>query len=161
YYRLARELGTDQPVYGLQARPLGGESQAPHPTIEEMAAEYLEAVRSLQPAGPYLLAGYSFGAVVAFEMARQLTGAGEEVAMLALLDEMVPAGDETADVDTASVIADFLRYSAYQQGRTLEIDAAALRDLPLDDQLAQGLETLGGPEALGPGFDIPMLRALA
>lgn len=118
-------------------------------------------MRSLQPAGPYLLAGWSFGAVVAFEMARQLTGAGEEVGLLALLDQPVSPGDEAAEVDTAAVIADILRHRARGQGRTLELDAEALRGLPLDVQLARGLESLGSMEALGPGFDIPMLRALA
>ncbi|HSK81566.1 MAG TPA: condensation domain-containing protein, partial [Thermoanaerobaculia bacterium] len=161
YYRLARELGTGQPVYGLQARPLEEHAEAPQAMIEEMAAGYLEAVRSLQPAGPYLLAGYSFGGVVAFEMARQLTLAGEEVALLALLDTTVPPGNEAAEIDTAAVVADMVRHLAREQGRTVEIDADALRDLPLDGQLAQGLEILGSEEPLGPGFDIPLLRGLA
>ncbi|HYX22780.1 MAG TPA: condensation domain-containing protein, partial [Thermoanaerobaculia bacterium] len=170
YYQLARQLGTDQPVYGLQARPLdgqagqagkAGQAEAPQTTIEEMAAEYLDAVRGLQPAGPYLLAGYSFGGVVAFEMARQLTRAGEEVALLAILDQPVSPGDEAAAVDTAAIIAEMLKHHARGQGRTLELDEEALRGLPLDDQLARGLEVLGGLEALGPGFDVPLLRDLA
>jgi amino acid adenylation domain-containing protein/non-ribosomal peptide synthase protein (TIGR01720 family) len=161
YYQLARELGTDQPVYGLQAPPLDGADGAPRVTVEETAAEYLEAVRSHQPAGPYRLAGWSFGAVVAFEMARQLTAAGEEVALLALLDQPASPGDAAAEVDTASVIADILAHRARGQGRTLELDAEALRGLPLDLQLARGLAALGSVEALGPGFDIPLLRGLA
>ena len=159
YYQLARRLGTDQPVYGLQARPL--EDEAPRVTIEETAAEYLEAVRGLQPAGPYHLAGWSFGAIVAFEMARQLKGAGEEVALLALLDQPVSPGDEDAEVDTAAVVADILRHRARDEGQPLDLDAEALRGLPLDAQLARGLEILGGQEALGPGFDLPLLRHLA
>jgi thioesterase domain-containing protein len=162
YYRLARELGADQPLYGLQARPVdAGATEAPRISIEETAAEYVDAVRSLQPAGPYLLAGYSFGGVVAFEMARQLTSAGQEVALLAILDQPVSPGDEEAEIDTAAVIAEMLRHQARSEGRALNLDADALRGLPLDEQLARGLEILGGPEALGPGFDIPLLRALA
>jgi non-ribosomal peptide synthase protein (TIGR01720 family) len=161
YYQLARELGTDQPLYGLQAQPLDGEDAAPRVTIEETAAEYLEAVRGLQPAGPYRLAGWSFGAVVAFEMARQLAVLGEEVALLALLDQPVSPGDAAAEVDTASVIADILSHRARGQGRALDLDAGALRGLPLDAQLARGLAALGSVEALGPGFDLPLLRALA
>ncbi|HKH45402.1 MAG TPA: non-ribosomal peptide synthase/polyketide synthase [Thermoanaerobaculia bacterium] len=160
YYRLARELGTDQPVYGLQARPLDGQAQAPQATIEEMAAEYLQAVRSVQPAGPYLLAGYSFGGIVAFEMARQLTDSGEEVALLALLDQGAPVGDEAAEVDTAAVIADMVRHHAGDRGTTPALHADELRGLPLEAQLARGLEILGSMEALGPGFDIPLLRDL-
>ncbi|HTG31557.1 MAG TPA: amino acid adenylation domain-containing protein [Thermoanaerobaculia bacterium] len=161
YYRLARQLDTDQPVYGLQARPMEGQAEAPRVTVEETAAEYVDAVRSFQPAGPYLLAGYSFGGVVAFEMARQLTGAGEEVALLALLDTAVPPGNEAAEVDTAAIVVDFLRYLAREQGRTLDLEAEALRGLPIDGQLARGLELLGSLEALGPGVDIPLLRDLA
>ncbi len=161
YYRLARELGTDQPVYGLQARPLEGWAEAPWVTIEEMAAEYLDAVRSLQPAGPYLLAGHSFGGIVAFEMARQLIGAGEEVALLAILDEGVPRGDEAAKVDTAAVIVDLVRYHTRGQEPAPALHADELRGLPLEAQLARGLEVLESMDAeLGPGFDIPMLRDL-
>jgi non-ribosomal peptide synthase protein (TIGR01720 family) len=161
YYRLARELGTDQPVYGLQARPLDGPTEAPRVTIEEMASEYVAVVRSLQPHGPYHLAGYSFGGVVAFEMARQLTLGGQEVALLALLDQPVSRGDETATVDTASVIADIVRHHAGAEGRTLDLDANVLRGLSVDGQLARALEILGGLNPLGPGFDIPLLRDLA
>jgi non-ribosomal peptide synthase protein (TIGR01720 family) len=161
YYQLARHLGTAQPVYGLQGRPLEDLDAKRRVTIEETAAEYLEAVRSLQPAGPYLLAGWSFGAIVAFEMARQLNRAGDEVALLAILDQPVSPGDETAEVDTASVIAEILSHRARGEGRTLYLDADSLRGLPLDAQLAKGLELLGGQEALGPGFDLPLLRNLA
>ena len=61
YYRLARQLGIDQPVYGFQARRLDGHAEAPQVTIEQTATEHVNAVRSFQPAGPYLLAGYFFG----------------------------------------------------------------------------------------------------
>ncbi len=163
YYPLARQLGTDRPFYGLRARPIDGQTgqaAAPRITIEDMASEYLDAVRSLQPAGPYLLAGYSFGGIVAFEMARQLTSAGEEVALLAILDEGVPLCDEAAEVDTAAVIADMVRHHSRDQGITPALHAAELRGLPLELQLARGLEVLGSMEALGPGFDIPLLRDL-
>ncbi len=161
YYRLARHLGADQPLYGLQARPVDGRDEASRVTIEEMAAEYVDAVRSFQPAGPYLLAGYSFGGVVAFEMARQLTGAGEEVALLAILDQPVSPGDEAAEVDTADVITEIARHHARGQGHTLDLDAETLRGMPIDGQLALVLERLGSLDALGPGFDIPLLRGLA
>jgi amino acid adenylation domain-containing protein len=85
YRELVACLGPDQPVYGLQAVGLDGR-HAPHTRVEDMAAHYLREVRTVQPAGPYHLAGMSFGGVVAFEMARQLEAAGKEVALLALFD---------------------------------------------------------------------------
>src|SRR5207253_947469 len=82
---LARHLGPDQPVYGLQARGLDGK-QPPLTRIEDMAACYLQEVRALQPAGPYSLGGVSFGGVVAYEMAQQLLAAGAEIGLLILFD---------------------------------------------------------------------------
>jgi aspartate racemase len=82
---LARLLGDDQPVYGLEARGLDGKNR-PLDRIEEMAALYIREMRSLQPEGPYYLCGLSFGGVVAFEMAQQLLAQGQKVGVLALFD---------------------------------------------------------------------------
>src|SRR5205085_7620154 len=90
YRYLARHLGEDQPFYGLQARGLDG-VEAPLTDIEAMAACYLKEVFAAQPRGPYFLGGYSFGGVVAFEMAQQLSARGEEVSLLAIVDEEAPA----------------------------------------------------------------------
>jgi acyl transferase domain-containing protein/thioesterase domain-containing protein/SAM-dependent methyltransferase len=89
YVELARALGPDQPFYGLQARGLDGEAP-PDATIEDMARRYVAALRSAQPAGPYHVGGFSFGCLVAFEMAQQLRRDGQEVALLALVDEPAP-----------------------------------------------------------------------
>ena len=89
YYDLARHLGSNQPFYGLQPFGIDGQG-APHFRIEDMATHYIDALRALQPEGPYLLGGYSFGGVVAFEMAQQLRKAGHSVGCLALLDTWVP-----------------------------------------------------------------------
>jgi len=90
YHDLARLVGSDQPFYGLQARGLDG-TATPHTSIAEMAAHYIKEIREVQPEGPYLIGGRSSGGTVAFEMACQLSAAGEEVALLALLDAY-PAG---------------------------------------------------------------------
>jgi thioesterase domain-containing protein/acyl carrier protein len=82
-------LGTDQPFYGLQARGLDGK-QAPFSSIEDMAASYIQEIRTVQPQGPYYLGGYSFGGKVAFEMAQQLNAQGETVALLVLFDTYLP-----------------------------------------------------------------------
>ncbi|MGX5851666.1 hybrid non-ribosomal peptide synthetase/type I polyketide synthase [Mesorhizobium sp. PL10] len=85
YTPLARALGTEQPLFGLQARGLNGEAR-PHLSIPEMAREYVEAIKSVQPGGPYQLAGLSMGGSIAWEMACQLHDAGDEVAIVGLLD---------------------------------------------------------------------------
>lgn len=86
---LARRLRADRPVYALQGRGFDADD-APHLRVDDMVRDYLVAVRSVQPHGPYLLAGYSFGGLVAYEMGRRLAATGEEVALLALLDTSVP-----------------------------------------------------------------------
>jgi amino acid adenylation domain-containing protein len=84
YEKLARLLGPDQPSYGLVAPP------EPFTTIETMAAHYIEQMHIVQSTGPYHLAGYCFGGVVAYEIAQQLRAAGEEVGLLAVLDSSPP-----------------------------------------------------------------------
>jgi thioesterase domain-containing protein/acyl carrier protein len=85
---LARALGPEQPVYGVQAVGLDG-SQRPYIRVEEMASHYIREIRALQPEGPYYLGGYCFGGVVAFEMARQLTADGQQVGLLAIVDTVL------------------------------------------------------------------------
>ena len=84
-HELARHLGQDRPFYAFQSRGLDGR-QEPLTDIREMAAHYISEMRLVQPHGPYLLGGRSFGGTVAFEMACQLQDAGEEVGLLAVLD---------------------------------------------------------------------------
>lgn len=85
---LALALDTRRPVYGLQSRGLNP-GREPHTRVEEMAVSYLEQIRTVQPSGPYALAGYSFGGLVAFEMARMLSARGEPVEWLGLIDPAV------------------------------------------------------------------------
>jgi thioesterase domain-containing protein len=82
---LSVAMGRGQPFYGLQARGLDG-TLTPHDRIEDMAAAYLEEVRTVQPHGPYVFGGYSGGGLVAYEMARQATDAGDSVALVVLID---------------------------------------------------------------------------
>ncbi len=86
---VARGLQPKQPVYGLQARGVDG-AERPHEDLVAMAAEYLGEIRQTQPEGPYLLGGYSGGGVVAYEMAQQLTAAGQRVGALVLFDTFSP-----------------------------------------------------------------------
>jgi thioesterase domain-containing protein/acyl carrier protein len=86
--RFPKYLGPEQPVYGLQSR--SGALAHPHFSVDDMARHYLSEIRSVQARGPYSLFGYSFGGLVAFEMARQLAMHGEEVAFLGMFNTPVP-----------------------------------------------------------------------
>jgi acyl-coenzyme A synthetase/AMP-(fatty) acid ligase/thioesterase domain-containing protein/acyl carrier protein len=78
-----------RPVYGIQARGLE-ERAWPDRSVEACARRYLGELRSLQATGPYLLAGHSFGGLVAFEMACRLEADGEKVARLSIVDAIAP-----------------------------------------------------------------------
>lgn len=99
---LAQLIGNARPFYGLQARGLFGDSQ-PHETFKQMAADYITEMQSVQPQGPYLLGGFSGGGITAYEIARQLMGAGHEVSRLALLDTPLPYNDPLSSVDRMSI----------------------------------------------------------
>jgi len=87
YRDLSRYLGSDQPFYGLQSQGLDGRCP-PLTRIEDMAAQYVKEIRTVQPHGPYFLGGYCLGGAIAFEVAQQLRAKGEQIALLALFDTM-------------------------------------------------------------------------
>ncbi|AFH50187.1 Nonribosomal peptide synthetase DhbF [Ignavibacterium album JCM 16511] len=85
YRDLAKRLNSNRTVYGIQARGLNGEDHI-HQSIEEMAADYIKAIKSVQSKGPYHIGGYCMGGSVAYEMALQLSKNGDEVANVFLLE---------------------------------------------------------------------------
>jgi len=87
---LSDRLGPDQPFYGLQAQGADGRLPA-LPSIEAMAAQYVEAIRAVDANGPYRLAGYSAGGLIALEMAQQLIKAGARIELLVMIDTLSPA----------------------------------------------------------------------
>jgi thioesterase domain-containing protein len=88
-HTLARLLGADQPFYGLQSRGLDGLGR-PLTRIEDIAAACVQEIRGLQSGGPYHLVGMCMGGLVAWEIARQLRDAGQEVGLLALVETWPP-----------------------------------------------------------------------
>jgi acetoacetyl-CoA synthetase len=87
-WALAREMDCHSAVYGIQARGLH-EGEVANSRVEDMAADYVAQIRSVQPHGPYTLAGFSLGGLIAFEMAQQLLQCGEKVELVALVDSQV------------------------------------------------------------------------
>ncbi|MBT3778401.1 MAG: amino acid adenylation domain-containing protein, partial [Rhodospirillaceae bacterium] len=125
YETLVAGIGPNIPLYGLQARGLENDDP-PHRSVSEMAACYLEAIQRFQPNGPYRLLGWSFGGMVAHEMARQLEAVGQTVELLALLDSRLHLSEKEV---------------ALSVGFDAIVDAAALMgadiaDLPRNRALA-------------------------
>jgi len=129
YDLLARCLGKDQPFYGLQASGLDGE-QEPTCDIAEMAALYIDAIRTVQPEGPFRLGGLCAGGLVAFEMAQQLRALGEEVSLLALLDSSaVSFVSPQSHVRNDSTITDLFRGFLDWFNGMLQLTSEQWRDL--------------------------------
>jgi acyl transferase domain-containing protein/thioesterase domain-containing protein len=116
YGELVQQLGDDQPVYAF--RPRGADQELPpHLTIDAMIADYLEALRALQPAGPYHLAGWSTGGIFAFALAESLERAGEEVALVAMFDTPLPSiCDDIGVEDDLRFLCDLINYASRFSG---------------------------------------------
>jgi acetoacetyl-CoA synthetase len=84
-FRVVKGLQSRHPIYGLQSKGFDGKAE-PLARVEDMAECYLEAIRKLQPRGPYALIGYSFGGLAMMEVAQRLQDTGERVALLAMVE---------------------------------------------------------------------------
>jgi thioesterase domain-containing protein len=134
YLALARYLGPDQPFFGLQAQDLDRDGD-PYLSVEELATRYLEEVTELLPCGPYLLAGWSFGGLVAFEMAQQLRRRGEKVAGLALIDTRTPMSNARLVQLDPEIMKSYI---LLEQAKSIAKISA--RDLPLVPEDLLGLD---------------------
>jgi thioesterase domain-containing protein len=151
YQPLAHRLGQDRPFYGIRARGLHGETDLPA-RLEDMAAEYVAAVRTVQAEGPYHLGGWSVGGLVAFEMARQFVAQGQSVGLLALLDSTLPLNPANPRY------AEEAELSAREYG--LDITLEELDRLGPDEQLPylwQHVQRLGLVEADTP---LPLVQQI-
>jgi acyl carrier protein len=119
YRELAQELGSEQPLYGLQARGLDG-IQSPNTVVAEMAAAYIEEIRETQPDGPYCLLGYSAVGSVAYEMAQQLVAAGMPIAFLGIVDHEAPGGSPLSPPWTPTYAIRFSRNIPMQRAAFAE-----------------------------------------
>jgi amino acid adenylation domain-containing protein len=167
YLDLARHLAPEQPFYALQSPQPG---DGPPPSLEEMAARYLAALRRVQPHGPYRLGGWSMGGLVAFAMAQQLATEGEEVAFLALIDTLPPSPEPLPPPADDELVAEFIHDVAHLLGREVGIVPEELRGLPAREkldraiELAQGAGALAadlGPEQMRPLFEMFAINARA
>jgi amino acid adenylation domain-containing protein len=133
YQGLATALDQDLPVIGVQSRAAGGHRE--HESLAEMAAEYAAAILAEQRTGPYFLAGWSMGGVVAVSVADLLERDGREVAFVGLIDSYVPEGG-TPDplLAPAAVLAGVVGDVAVEPQR-LDALRRELHGLPLGERL--------------------------
>ena len=113
FFQLVRHIGLRHPTYGMPAKGLDGLDE-PLERIEDMAEFYLDAVREVQPRGPYFLVGYSVGGLVTLEMARRLSARGERVALLAMVDSY-PDRRHLSLAQHLRLIIRLARHHAYRQ----------------------------------------------
>ncbi len=140
---LAHHLGKACPVFGIEQFTVEGELHL-LPTIEQMASHYIESIQTERPEGPYIIGGYSFGGVVAYEMCRQLTAQGKNVEKLILIDSFMPNTDTFNAIDISNVEVDnfdvmALLLVANNFGRRFKIDAELKLEhvdgMPLNKQI--------------------------
>jgi thioesterase domain-containing protein len=115
-------------IYALQS-PFLYQDGVPHVTVEDLAADYLQNIKKVQPEGPYNLVGYCFGGLISLEIAQQLTEIGDEINSLTLLDTRSPLYEGETEFDDAILLSWFARDLAIPYGKTLTIDPAELRTL--------------------------------
>ncbi len=160
YVELVQQLGDDQPVYVFRPRGLDQELP-PHLTISEMIDDYLPTLRELQPVGPYYLAGWSTGGTFAFALAEALERAGEEVALLALMDSPLPSLCDDVDVDDDTrFFCDLINFANRCAGADVRIDYERLANLPQADQFSAAVEEARTSGMLPPETPDEFIRKL-
>lgn len=151
-YDFACCLGSDQPFYALQAPGLDGKSE-PMTRVKDIAAHYIKAIETVQPLGPYMLGGHSFGVWVAFEMALQFQARGQQVGLLTFIDEAFQAEREPLELpDDADIILDL-----YQSFYSLSLEYP--QQLSPEDKLLDVIEQLKRANILPPDFGLTQIRS--
>jgi thioesterase domain-containing protein/acyl carrier protein len=153
YQDLVSGLDSERPVYGLQAPGLADEIE-PLTQISEMATHYIEAMRTVQPDGPYLLGGFSFGGLVAFEMSQQLQAQSQEVAFLFLIDTQAMGQVLFNLEDDSAVLFFIIEHLLKLDKNTVAMDE--LRGLSFEEQISHFLAQ--HREQLSASFDLSQLR---
>ncbi|PMB42624.1 non-ribosomal peptide synthetase [Fischerella thermalis CCMEE 5330] len=134
YFNLSRRLGEDYPFYALEDNPDQDEPEII--SVEETATRYLEEIRQVQPHGPYLLGGFCYGGVLAFEMAQQLQRQGQTVGLLVVIDAILPeTGVKPGEDDDAKFLLRMAESIKTNNNIDFSVGFDELRGLPLNEQL--------------------------
>ncbi|WP_410590237.1 amino acid adenylation domain-containing protein [Amycolatopsis sp. lyj-23] len=140
YLGLVQHLDPGRPMYGLQSPNIGGHAELPV-SVEDVAEEYAARIRAIQPSGPYHLLGWSFGGLLAHEIAVQLQEAGERVETLCVLDSFpVDAAGQTPPT-RQELLVSFLEHLGHDAG---DFTGADLSPAAVIDVLRRGGSRLAG-----------------
>jgi thioesterase domain-containing protein/acyl carrier protein len=159
YSALARELGPDQPFYGVQApevASLNGDAPVCE-SMEELAAYYVAAIRMAQPEPPYFLGGWSYGGVVGYEMALQLEDAGA-AACVALVDTWPRAANTAPEADECAILHAFAQEVAAAAGRPFPMAYDELRQVEPADRTAYLVARLESARMLARDSGLQLVR---
>jgi thioesterase domain-containing protein len=161
YVDLARSLGTDRPFYGFQTPGLYGERDL-YTSIQDLAAHYIEAMRKIEPEGPYFLGGWSIGGNIAYEMAQQLGAQSQEVSQLLLLDSAarVPREEHSEEGEGREEPAeedDALRMIRFF-GEALPISKEDLAQLQGDERIDYIVKKAISVNLLPPDIEVVQVR---
>ncbi len=168
FYDLGRYLGKDQPLYAFQAYDtLDGESEV-LTRIEDIASNYLEAMQTVQPQGPYFLGGHSFGGRVAFEIARQLHQQQQEIGLLVIIDDYAPMPKETSsslfsyynEWGDARWLMEVVESVEIAVSSAIDVTYEQLQKLTWSEQLEQILQQFKIVNALPPNSQIKHLQQM-
>ncbi len=155
FYRdMVEQLGDAYTVYGLQALGVDGKTE-PLTLVEEMAAHYIEALRIIQPEGPYFLGGASFGGTLAFEMAQQFNAMGQQVDLLALMDTPGPGHMPVEFNDDAEILAYMLKL-----GYDITVSLEELRRLEFEEQFDYCIKQIAMKNKENPDIDLTHFRTV-
>lgn len=155
YAELATALAPDVPFHALQALGLAA-GQQPLRSVADMAALYRETLLAAQPRGPYHLAGWSAGGLIAWELAQQLHAHGHDVALLAMFDAYAPAALDVSEPGEGDEVRDMLTLL----GSEVALDEARLRVLGREERLEYVLNAAKAADIIPPGYRAADARRL-
>ncbi|NEO73738.1 KR domain-containing protein, partial [Moorena sp. SIO3H5] len=162
---LGQYLDPNQPFYALQSPDLDGKSR-PMNQVQEMASKHIQAIQTIQPQGPYLIGGNSFGAIVAFEIAQQLIHQEHQVNLLAILDMRAPSNTRSQQISpptTEDIIRMFIPVAKVFGRSRKNVQLLSFEDLAsvsYDEQLQYYKEKLVEFGAISSTIDINRLKAI-
>ncbi|MDB9371280.1 thioesterase domain-containing protein [Nodularia spumigena CS-586/05] len=162
YIPLASYLSPEQPFYGLQARGIDGQ-QTPLTQVEEIADSYIEAMRTIQSEGPYLLGGWSMGGIVALEMAIQLHRKEQQIAQLIVIDSALPNYIDKryqSQFDDVLMLKYFALFLGGSVGKNLIVSDDTIKQKTGDEQIRYIWEQAKLSGIIPPDVELMQIRTL-